>query len=62
MMFFANQNCTTFNNPVLVLTLLHGWYFLQDPETAALIRKLDDRKREAVQRKQSARPLWLLFE
>ena len=32
--------------------IYNAWYLLQDPETAALIRKLDDRKREAVQRKQ----------
>ena len=30
-------------------------FALQDPETAALIRKLDDKKREAVQRKQCAK-------
>jgi len=36
----------------IVATILSHLYFLQDAETAALIRKLDDRKREAVRRKQ----------
>ena len=36
----------------IVTTMLSHLHFLQDAETAALIRKLDDRKREAVQRKQ----------